>query len=486
MRAAIDAVKKVEKHAQGTISYTTSPLHSIDVLAKLADDFTNAGCDSIAIKDMAGIMTPTAAAALVTAIKARTALPVHVHAHATSGLAAASLLAAVNAGASIVDTVISSFAEGASHPATESIATALEDANFTHGVDANLLDDIALYFRRVRGKYWQFESPFTGVDSRVLKHHVPGGMISNLTNQLREQNALDKIDEVLEEIPRVRHDLGYPPLVTPSSQIVGAQAVLNVVLGERYKMVSNEVKNYLLGQYGRIPGEVNAELYAKAVGDDDTAITCRPADLLENGELERLRSDIGQVAKSDEDVLTYAMFPELAKTFLQERAANALVPEALLPHPETKKEPEPANAPSEFNLTVHGETYHIRVTGAGHKGSRERPFYMTLDGVPTEIMLETLEEIHATANESVTPVTRAGGRPRPSAPGHVATAMPGTVLELLVKLGDAVKVGTPLLIMEAMKMENEIQAAVSGQVTAILVQKGDAVTPDEILMEIGE
>ena len=310
MKDAVAAVKKCGKHAQGTVCYTTSPVHNIEMFTALAAQLSGAGCDSIAIKDMAGIMTPAACGELTAAIIKRTGLPVHVHSHSTSGLAPFCLLRAAEAGAAVIDSVISPFSGGASHPPTETMHALLSESGWNTGLSESRLQTAADYFRYIRPKYWQFESDRTGFDPRVLEHHVPGGMISNLGNQLREQQSLDKMDEVLAEIPKVRADLGYPPLVTPTSQIVGAQAVLNVIAGRRYKIVSNEVKNYFLGHYGKIPGKVCAKTRKLAVGDAPFETFLPPPQ-----ELERIRAAAAPHAKNDEDVLTYAMFPDIGAVF---------------------------------------------------------------------------------------------------------------------------------------------------------------------------
>jgi pyruvate carboxylase subunit B len=289
----------------------------------------------------------------------------------------------------------------------------------------------------------------------------------------------------------VREDLGYPPLVTPTSQIVGTQSVLNVLTGERYKSVTTEVKHYLQGRYGEAPGTVNGQVRSIAIGNAEV-ITCRPADLLE-AELEKLRAEIESVSKLEEDVLTYAMFPDIGRTFLQERAAGTLKPEQLLP-PEAKDAAAAGArfAPNEFNITLHGETYNIRLTGSGHPGEAQRPFYVTVDGVSEEVLIETLGEVEVAggatggAKTQKSTATKSNGskRPRPSHNGHVTTAMPGTIVDVLVKTGQKVNAGDPVLVIEAMKMENEIQASVPGTVIAVYVQKGDTVTPDEALVEI--
>ena len=486
IRVSVEAVKKVGKHAEGAISFTTSPVHDIPHFVGLAKEMQAMGCDTIAIKDMAGLLNPTSTAALVKALRAAVDLPIHLHSHATSGLSAMSFLKGVEAGAAILDTCVSSFGEGASHSSTESIVAALQGTEYDTGLDLAALQEINAYFREVRKKYWQFESDFTGVDTRVLVNQVPGGMISNLSNQLKEQGALDKMDTVLAEIPRVREDLGFPPLVTPTSQIVGTQAVLNVLTGARYKSITTEVKNYLLGQYGKAPGKVNDAVKNLAVGSAEV-ITCRPADLLED-EMGNLRIQCENLAKSEEDVLTYAMFPDMAQTFLQERNAGSLKPEPLLP--KEAATPSAARfAPNEFKVTLHGETFHIHLTGSGHPGEEQRPFYVSVDGISEEVMVETLSEIEvsggkSSAKKKAAAAAAAGTRPRPSHPGCVTTAMPGTIVDVKVKAGDTVNAGDGVLVIEAMKMENEIQAPTGGIVIAVHVKKGDSVTPDETLIEI--
>ena len=488
LREAIFAVKKVNKHAIGTLSYTTSPVHNNAYFVAMAKQLEEMGADSIGIKDMAGLLTPTVAGELVKELKAAVSLPIHVHSHATSGLASMVMLKSVENGASIIDTCNSSFAEGASHPSTESMVAALQGTPFDTGINLAKLQEITAYFREVRKKYWQFESEFTGVDTRVLVNQVPGGMISNLSNQLKEQNALDKMDEVLLEIPRVREDLGYPPLVTPTSQIVGTQAVLNVMTGARYKSVTNEVKNYLLGQYGQSPAPVNVKVKQQAVGDAEV-ITCRPADLLEP-EMVKLQGEAERFAQSEEDVLTYAMFPDIGKTFLQERNAGSLKPEALL-NKDAVNTSAARFAPNEFNVTLHGERFHIKLTGSGHAGEEKRPFYVSVDGIAEEVIVETLDEIEVSGNGNGTKngskkkaSTASSGRPRPHHAGCVTTAMPGTIVAVKAIVGDKVKAGDGVLVIEAMKMENEIQASTTGTVVAVHVAKGDSVTPDESLLEI--
>lgn len=478
---ATEATIEAGAHAQGTICYTTSPVHSVDGFVQMGRELASMGCHSIAIKDMAGLLTPYATAELVKALKDAIEIPLHLHSHSTAGLADMCHLKAIENGCENVNTAISSFAGGTSHPPTESIIAALRGTEYDTGLDLEAVQEIGMYFYEVRKKYHQFESAYTGVDTRVQVNQVPGGMISNLANQLREQNALDRMNKVLLEIPTVRKDLGFPPLVTPTSQIVGTQAVLNVLTEKRYQTITNEVKLYLQGGYGKAPGTVNPTLQQQAVGKEEM-IECRPADLLKP-ELDELRNEARKLASSDEDVLSYAMFPEIGRQFLEHRADGTLVPEPLEP-PETINENGQA-APTEFNVSYHGESYHIKVTGAGHKGQAERQFYFSVDGVPEEILIETLDEIvlgggtTGAVAESI-----AGKRPPPSEQGDVTTEMPGNIVEVLVSEGDEVKAGQPVLITEAMKMETEITAPVSGKVEAIYVQKDDAVNPKETLISI--
>ncbi len=482
LRTAIEAAKEAGKHAQGAISYTTSPVHQLDDFLTLGKELVAMGCDSICIKDMAGLLTPYATAELVKALKDEIELPLHLHSHATAGLAEMCQLKAIENGCEHIDTALSSWGGGTSHPPTESLVAALRDTEYDTGLDLEKIQEVSMYFYQVRKKYHQFESPFTGVDTRVQVNQVPGGMISNLANQLNEQNALSRMNEVLAEIPAVRKDLGYPPLVTPTSQIVGTQAVLNVLTGKRYQTITNEVKRYLQGGYGKAPAPVNPLLQQQAIGKEEL-IECRPADLLKP-ELARLKGDIGELAQSDEDVLTYAMFPEVGRLFLEQRAQGALVGEALEP-PQSSENGAPHRAPTEFNLSLHGETYRIKVTGAGHKAQTQRHFYFTVDGVPEEVVVESLDEmVLEGGGQGKMKGAAEGKRPRPTAEGHVTTTMPGSIVEVLVKEGDQVIAGQPVLVAEAMKMETEIQATIKGTVTAVYVKKGDTVNPDETLIAI--
>jgi pyruvate carboxylase subunit B len=484
LRVAIEATREAGAHAQGTICYTTSPVHTPRQFVAMAREMVAMGAQSIAIKDMAGLLTPSATRELVGDLVEAVDLPIHLHAHATSGLSELCHWQAIEAGCRHIETAISAFAGGTSHPPTESMVAALAGTRFDTGLDLVALQEIGAYFREVRKKYARFESDYTGVDTRVLVNQVPGGMISNLANQLRDQDALDKFEAVLLEIPTVREDLGYPPLVTPTSQIVGTQAVMNVIAGERYKVITNEVKHYLMGHYGKTPGPVNPIIRGKAIGNAEV-LECRPADRI-GPEMANLRAEIGELAQTEEDVLTYALFPEVGRQFLEQRRDGVLMPEPLNP-PQTSTAAGCA-APVEFNVTFHGETYHIKVTGSGHRREDSRPLYVTVDGLPEEVLLETLDEIELTpgvaAGGDGGKRSRKAGPRRATRPGDVTTSMPGTVIDVLVSEGQAVEAGDPVLVIEAMKMESEIPAPISGTVKAVNVTKGQAANPDDALIEI--
>ena len=481
LTTAIEATKESGKHAQGTICYTTSPAHDIRSFVTLAKDLAKLGCDSIAIKDMAGLLTPYITSELMKALRDTVDLPIHLHCHATAGLAEMCQIKAIEAGCRHIDTALSSWSGGTSHPPTESMVTALQNTEYDTGLNLDALQKANSYFTEVRKKYHRFESEFTGVDTRVHVFQVPGGMISNLANQLQERNALDRINEVYEEIPLVRKDLGYPPLVTPTSQIVGTQAVLNVLTGSRYSTITNEVKRYLQGGYGKAPAPINANLQKRAIGKEEI-IDCRPADLLKP-ELENLRQEIGHLALNDEDVLSYAMFPEVGKQFLELRSTGHLIPEPLELAANATSGVQ--KAPTEFNVALHGESYHIKITGTGPKNDTLRHFYFMVDGVPEEIVVETLDEIVLDGGtQGAVQSNIASKRRRPSAEGDVVVSMPCNILDVLVKVGQKVNAGQPVLVTEAMKMETEVTAPISGTVKAVHVIKGEPANPNEVLIEI--
>ncbi|HJS66353.1 MAG TPA: pyruvate/oxaloacetate carboxyltransferase, partial [Nitrospiraceae bacterium] len=352
---AMQEVKACGKHVEAAISYTVSPVHSIDRFVDMAKQLEDLGTDTLCIKDMAGLLTPLDAYHLIRRIKAAVKVPIHLHSHYTSGMASMTSLMAILGGLDMLDTSISPLAGGTSHPPTETLVASLRNTPYDTGLDLASFLPITEHFRTVRRKYRQFESEFTGVDAEILTSQIPGGMLSNLAAQLTEQNALDRIKEVLDEVPRVRKEMGYPPLVTPTSQIVGTQATLNVLTGERYKVITTETKNYFLGLYGRAPGPLDRDIMGRAIGDDQP-IKTRPADRLEP-ELEAARKDLPASADTMEDQLSFTLFPTIARDFFEAREKGDLTLEPL----ESFLPGGPAAAtelhlaPAEFNVTVHGE-----------------------------------------------------------------------------------------------------------------------------------
>jgi pyruvate carboxylase subunit B len=482
---AVSEVKACGKHAEATICYTVSPVHSIDRFVDLARKLEDLGTDTICIKDMAGLLAPLDAYHLVRRLKAAVKVPLHLHSHYTSGMASMASLMAILGGLDMLDTAISPLAGGTSHPATETLVASLQNTPYDTGLDLTSFQPITEHFRTVRRKYRQFESDFTGVDAEILTSQIPGGMLSNLAAQLTEQNALDRMKEVLDEVPRVRKEMGYPPLVTPTSQIVGTQATLNVLTGERYKVITTETKNYFLGLYGRAPGQVDLDIMARATGDE-TPIKTRPADRLEP-ELDEAKKELPASAQSVEDQLSFVLFPAIASDFFEAREKGDLTPEPL--DVGSAKGPSTAHelhlAPVEFNVTVHGETYHVKVSGSGRKVDGRKPYYIRVNDKLEEVSLEPIQEVLAGVPESQEIGT--GGkpkRPRPAKPGDVAPPMPGRVVKVLVAVNDCVKTGDPLLIIEAMKMESRVPAPIDGKISAILVNEGDNVKTDETVIQL--
>ena len=445
MEKAIKVAKDQGAHVQGTISYTISPVHSLDDFVNLAKELEALDCDSVAIKDMAGLITPSAAYDLVSALKDETDLLVDLHCHCTSGMTPISYYAACQAGVDILDTAISPLAWGTSQPPTESMVAALQGTEFDTGLDLKLLTSIKKYFEDIKEKYLSILDPISeSVDTDVLLYQIPGGMLSNLISQLKEQNALDRYDDVLDEMPRVRKDMGYPPLVTPTSQIVGIQSVMNVLGGERYKTVSNEVKEYMKGMYGRPPAPVNKEISDRIIGGEEV-ITCRPADLLED-EFEKYKSEGEKegFVKSDEDALTYALYPPIAPKFLKgEAEEEELKPAALL------SDDDGIGIPTQYSVEVDGEAFEVKI-------------------MPTGFM-----EIEETESGNFKPVE-----------GAIPSPMQGMVIKLNVNVGDKVTKGSTIAVIEAMKMENDIQSEVDGVVEEIHVDQGDAVSIGDTLMVI--
>ena len=482
---AMREVKACGKHAEAAICYTISPVHSIDRFVDMAKKLEDLGTDTLCIKDMAGLLAPLDAYHLIRRIKAAVKVPIHLHSHYTSGMASMTSLMAILGGLDMLDTSISPLAGGTSHPSTETLVAALRNTPYDTQLNLASFLPITEHFRTVRRKYRQFESEFTGVDVEILTSQIPGGMLSNLAAQLTEQNALDRMKEVLDEVPRVRKEMGYPPLVTPTSQIVGTQATLNVLTGERYKVITTETKNYFLGLYGRAPGPLDHGIMARAIGDDQP-IKTRPADRLEP-ELEAIRKDLPASATTVEDQLSFALFPTIARDFFEAREKGDLTLEPL----EIFSPSGPAAstelhlAPAEFNVTVHGETYHVKVSGSGRKVDGRKPYYIRVNDKLEEVSLEPIQEILAGVPEAPDAGTGAKRkRPRPSKPGDVAPPMPGRVVKVLVAIDAMVKTGDPLLIIEAMKMESQVPAPIDGKVTAILVSEGDNVKTDETVIQL--
>ncbi len=477
LKASIESVKKYGKHAQGAICYTTSPVHTIQNFVSYAKELVKMGCDSIAIKDMAGLLTPFAAYELVKALKAEVGVSLSLHTHSTAGFAFGAHLKAVEAGVDVLDLANSALSEGTSHPCTQSMVATLRGTKWDTKLDIASMEIAAEILRKNRRKYKKFESQYNQIDTRVLVNQIPGGMISNMANQLKEQNALDRMEEVMQEIPNVRADFGYVPLVTPSSQIVGTQAVLNVLMGERYKTITTETRNVIKGLYGRTPAPLNEMLVKKVLSEGEDIVRVRPADLL-SPELKKAKEESAGFAKSAQDVISYAMFGTIAQTFLQERNANALNPEPL----ESYEEKCDDKLPKEFEIVVNGEHYAIKIEGSGEKTDEVRPFFIRVDGELKEVFVES---ISTPLGGKVIKEQKAGALPQATAPGHAKSPMPGTLTKLKVKVGDKVKQGDTLAIVEAMKMENEVLSPIDGVVKEIYATQGMQVGSDVAIMLLG-
>lgn len=469
LETAIKATVAVDGHAQGTISYTTSPVHTLEMWVDMAKKLEDMGCHSICIKDMSGLLKPYEAEKLIKSIKAAVKLPLALHCHATTGLSLPTHMKAIDAGIDMLDTAISSMSMTYGHSPTETLVAMVEGTDRDTGLDLVKLEEIAAYFRDVRKKYARFEGSLKGVDSRILLAQVPGGMLTNMESQLKEQGAADKMDEVLKEIPRVREDLGFIPLVTPTSQIVGTQAVINVLTGERYKSITKETAGVLKGEYGAAPAAVNAELQ-KRVLDGADPITCRPADLLSD-ELDRLTTEFLGLAKEEklrvaadevDDVLTYALFPQIGLKFIRNRDN----PAAFEPAPGS--EPEPVAAPAAAKATDSApEVYAVKV-----------------DGQLFEVEVGPAGSISAVREGSAAPVAA----PAPTAPAGageaVAAPLAGNIFKVVARKGSQVAAGDVLVILEAMKMETEVRAARAGLVADVMVKEGDAVAVGDPLVSL--
>ncbi len=447
MERPMARVKETGAHLQGTISYTTSPVHSVRGFVDLARELYARDCDSICIKDMAGLIMPSVAKELITGIKDEMDVLVDLHSHCTSGIAPMAYDAAIEAGVDILDTAMSPFALGTSQPPTESIVASVQGTSRDTGIDLLTLRQIRNECLKIRKKYEGLFTPVAErVDSDVLIYQLPGGMITNLISQLQEQDALDKLEAVFDEIPRVREDLGYPPLVTPTSQIVGTQAVFNVLTGGRYKTISNEVKDYVKGQYGRSPGPISDEIRRLIIGDEEV-ITVRPADLLAPM-YEKMKAEAIEAGliKKEEDILTYILYPAIAPSFLKgERTAEPV------PSPVQKKDAG-LSMPSSMQVEVDGETFTVRILAIGDKPVEEK--------------------------EKVTKP------PKSDIPGGVRSNMQGMVLKIMVCRGDKVREGDTLVVLEAMKMENPITSPRDGVVKEIFVDAGDTVLAGDVLLVV--
>ena len=450
MRESMKMVKEVGAHLQGSICYTTSPVNSIPGFIEMVKELYSFNCDSICIKDMAGLIMPHAARDLITGIKDEIDIPVDLHSHSTSGIASMSYQAAIEAGVDIVDTAMSPFALGTSQPPTESVVASLKGTSRDPGLDLHLLLDVRDICSKMREKYGGILDPISErVDSNVLLYQLPGGMISNLVSQLREQDALDKLDDVFAEVPRVRADLGYPPLVTPTSQIVGTQAVLNVLLGgDRYRNVTNEVKDYVRGLYGKPPAPISDEVRKLIIGDEPV-ITVRPADLLEPV-FEKMKEQAiadGLIKKGDEDVLTYILYPAIAPSFLKGERKPEELPV------KNQRQSSPADIPHAMEVEVDGEVFNVRILSVG--GSA-----VTSSAAPAQKI------------------------PRGDIQGGIKSNMQGMVLEVAVSRGSEVKKGDLLVVLEAMKMENPIHSPIDGRVSDIFVNAGDVVQSGDVLLVV--
>lgn len=457
LETAVKATLKSGKHAQGTISYTVSPVHSVDTFVEMGKQLEGMGCHSICIKDMAGLLKPYVASELVSRLKQSVAIPLSLHSHATTGMSPVTIIKAIEAGIDVVDSAISSMSMTYSHPATESLVAILQQSEKDTGLDLLLLQEIADYFREVRKKYAHFEGSLRGVDSRILNAQVPGGMLTNMESQLREQNAVERFADVLDEIPRVREDLGYIPLVTPTSQIVGTQAVLNVLTGERYQTITRETEGILRGEYGASPGPINRDLQQRVL-DGEEAVSCRPADLLAN-ELDTLSSEFKSKAAGKnislsenllDDLLIYAQFPEVGMHFLENRNN----PDAFEPPPgqqrADKQQPAAEDAPASYHISVNGVSYDVVVAAGGS----------VADIQPQQ----AAPAAHQTADEQL---------PSP---------LTGTVYKINVVAGQQVNEGDVIIILEAMKMETEIRSPSSGAITAVHIREGDKVQVGDTLL----
>ena len=461
---AVRAVCRVSKHAQGAMSYTVSPVHTTQMWVDMGKSLEDMGCHSICIKDMAGLLKPYVAEELVSRLKEACDIPIALHCHATTGMSTSALVKAAEAGVDMVDTSISSMSQTYGHSPTESLAAIFQDTDRDTGLDLIALEEIAAYFREVRKKYAKFEGSLKGIDSRILVAQVPGGMLTNMESQLKEQGAGDRIDEVLGEIPRVREDLGFIPLVTPTSQIVGTQAVINVLMGERYKTITKETAGVLKGEYGATLAPVNKELQARVL-DGGKPITCRPADLLKP-EVKKLTKELKAKAKEQgivlardaiDDVLIYALFPQIGLKFLKNRGN----PAAFEPAPDGADKAGPASpAPAAVGGSGGPESYAVKVNGQSY----------TVEVAPTG---------------AISSIAPSGGAVEGEGDADAVPApLAGNIFKVMVRPGQKVAQGDVVVMMEAMKMETEVRAPHGGTVVSVAVKEGDAVSLKDPLLYI--
>lgn len=477
MEKSIIVAKSIGAIVEGTLSYTVSPVHTIEKYIELSKNLKELGVDIICIKDMAGFITPQNTFDLIKAIKESVGLPIHLHCHCSSGTAPMVYYAACQAGVDILDTAISPLAWGTSQPPTESIVGGLQNTPFDTGLDLKLLAEVRDYFKEVKQKYLKFLDPISErVDTDILLHQTPGGMLSNLVSQLKEQNSIDKYEEVLKEIARVRKDLGYPPLVTPTSQIVGTQAVFNVIMEKRYKMISKEVKDYIKGFYGKPPGEIDPDLKKLAIGDEEP-ITCRPADLL-LPELEKARLAVRPYKQQEEDVLLYAIFPQTAISFFEKRKSNKL-------KENNKREKIEISGykPKSFRFLLNGKSYDVYISQKKYDSNLPLSLNVLINNQNYDIELESIKDISMKSNITTKQKLK---KVDIFQKGDVIAPMSGNIIDIRVSQGDRVNQGDILLILEAMKMQNEIQAPISGIVKQINPKVGDVVEGGSLLINIEE
>ena len=494
IETAVKAIKEFGGEVHAEISYTRSPVHTYERWMEYARELADMEPDWISFKDATGIMPPLECYQIIKGIKEATngQIPVLLHNHDMSGMATINHMMAVLAGVDMLDTVLSPLAFGSSHPATETIVAAFEGTPFDTGLDLAKIAEAAEEARKMKKKYKKYETEYAGVNAQVLIHKIPGGMISNMVAQLIEANAIDKLEEALEETPRVEADLGYPPLLTPSSQIVGVQAVLNVITGERYKTITKEVRDYVEGKYGKPPGPIAKELVEKILGPGkEPDFSTRAADLADQEEWEKAVKELGPLAKSEEDILLYILFPMQAKEFLTLREKGELHPEPVEELPEvaeTEAGQVVGAAPVEFEITYHGDKFKVKVEGVSPESEPGKPrkYYVRVDGRLEEIQLLPKKEAIPSGSgaTATTAPAEEGGIPKATEPGDTTPPMPGKVVRILVEEGKPVEKGQTVAIVEAMKMENEIHAPIDGIVKQIFAKPGDQVNPDEAILRI--